>query len=183
MRPFGELTAYAAALETALSLCAPVLTTRRIPLLEADGRIVAADVVAPMDVPSTDRAAMDGFAVLAADFEGGGQVSLQPVGRVLAGELDATELASGHCWEVATGARLPRGADAVVPVEQTRAEDGLIVVTDKVTAGRHVSRRGEDLAEGAVVVEAGAPVTPSVAAALASIGVQEIDARRRPRVL
>lgn len=183
MRPFGELTAYTAALETALSLCAPILEIRRIPLLEAAGRIVATDVVAPMDLPSTDRAAMDGFAVIAADLEAGGEVSLRPCGRVLAGELDDTELASGHCWEVATGARLPRGADAVVPVEQTRTEGGLIVVTQKVAPEDHVSLRGEDLAEGDVVVGAGAPVTPSVAAALASIGVQEIDARRRPRVL
>jgi molybdopterin molybdotransferase len=183
MRPFGELTAYAAALETALSLCAPILKTRRVPLLEAAGRIVATEIVAPTDVPSTDRAAMDGFAIIAADLETHDEVRLRPCGRVLAGELDDTALAPGHCWEVATGARLPRGADAVVPVEQTRTVDGLIVVTQKVAPNDHVSRRGEDLAEGDVIVEAGAPVTPNIAAALASIGAQEIDARRRPRVL
>lgn len=183
MRPFGELTPYAAALETALGLCVPIVETRRVPLLEAAGRIVASDIAADKDVPSTDRAAMDGFAVIAADLEAGDDVALRPLGRVLAGELEATELVSGHCWEVATGARLPRGADAVVPVEQTRTEDGLIHVTRKVAAREHVSRRGEDLAVGDVVVEAGAPITPGVAAALASIGVQQIDVRRRPRVL
>ncbi len=183
MRPFGELTPYGAALDTALSLCAPILKTRRVPLLEAAGRIVATAIVAPMDVPSTDRAAMDGFAIIAADLEAHDEVALRPCGHVFAGELDDTELAPGHCWEVATGARLPHGADAVVPVEQTRIEDGLIVVTQKVASNDHVSRRGEDLAEGDVIVDVGAPITPSVAAALASIGMQEIDARRRPRVL
>lgn len=183
MRPFGDLTPYAAALETALGLCAPILEARRVPLLGAAGRLVATDIVAPSDVPSEDRAAMDGYAVIAADLEANDEVALRSCGRVLAGELHDTELASGYCWEVATGARLPRGADAVVPVEQTRVEDDLIVVAEKLRPGNHVSRRGEDLTEGDVIVEADTPITPSVAAALASIGVEEIDARRRPRVL
>jgi len=183
MKPFGALTPYHDALAIALELCPPIAETERLPLLQAGGRSVAADVVAAADVPASDRAAMDGYAVAAADLFGNDTVTLRPRGRVLAGELEDTAMQPGECWEVATGARLPRGADAVVPVEQTRAEGDAVVITAVLAAGDHVSRRGEDLQRGDVVLAAGAAVTPSAAAALASLGVAEIDVRRRPRVL
>ncbi len=184
MRPFGKLTPYAEAVRIALDLCEPIDESRRLPLLRAAGRFAAADIVAPVDVPSTDRAAMDGFAVIAADLDVDDErVVLQPSGRVLAGELEATALRPGQCCEGATGAQMPRGADAVVPIEQTETADGAIVIVAKVRSGEHVSQRGEDLARGDVVVPAGAPITPSTAAALASIGAAEIDVRRPPRVL
>lgn len=183
MRPFGELTRYDAALQAALGLCHAVTGSEDLPLLQAVGRPAAADVAAPADVPASDRSAMDGFAVIAADLAGTGETTLRSRGRVLAGELDDTALERGECWEVATGARLPRGADAVVPVELTRSEQDAVVVTQAVRTGDHVSRRGEDLRRGDVVVAAGACITPSAVAALASIGVQRIAVRRRPAVL
>ena len=106
MRPFGELTAYAVALDTALRLCVPILETRRIPLVEAAGRIVGTDVVAPIDVPSTDRAAMDGFAVIAADLEGGGEVSLRPGSITIIATTSRAEPTPSYRWS----RRVPRMA-------------------------------------------------------------------------
>jgi len=183
MRPFGDLTPYEEALQVALALCEPILEQERLPLADCLGRVAATDIASEVDVPSCDRAAMDGFAVIAADLAGGGEVALQQSGRVLAGDLADAELLPGQCHEVATGARLPRGADAVVPVEQTRSAADTIIVLEAVGAGSHVSRRGEDLRRGEVVVAGGAQITAPAAAALASIGCGAIDVRRAPRVL
>ncbi len=187
MRPFGKLASYATALETALGLCRPVREAESLPLAAAAGRVVNADVRACADVPATDRAAMDGYAVRAADLanleDTDQPVELEVVGRVLAGNLEKTTLQAGQCWEVATGAQLPRGADAVVPVEQTTSEGDRVIILQAVTSGLHVSRRGEDLREGDVIVAAGDVLMPSVAAALASIGLSAVDVRRRPEVL
>jgi molybdopterin molybdotransferase len=183
MRPFGDLTPYDEALQVALGLCEPISAHERLPLADCRGRVAAADVASDVDVPSSDRAAMDGFAVIASDLAGGGEVALQQAGRVLAGDLADTELCPGQCLEVATGARLPHGADAVVPVEHTRVAADTVVVLEGVAAGNHVSRRGEDLRRGEVVVAAGARISAPAAAALASIGCDAIDVRRAPRVL
>lgn len=187
MRPFGKLAPYAAALDTALGLCRPVREAESLPLGAAAGRVVHDDVRASADVPATDRAAMDGYAVLAADLadleDSDSPVELEVVGRVLAGNLDETALHNGQCWEVATGAQLPRGADAVVPVEQTTSEGGRVVILQAVASGVHVSERGEDLRQGDVIVAAGDVLMPSAAAALASIGMSAVDVRRRPEVL
>lgn len=187
MRPFGKLTPYAEALETALGLCRPVGEAESVPLAAAAGRVVHADVRASADVPSTDRAAMDGYAVMSADFAGRENTDpppeLEAVGRVLAGNLEETVLQSGQCWEVATGAQLPRGADAVVPVEQTTSEGGRVVILKAVAGGANVSPRGEDLRAGDVIVAAGDVLMPSAAGALASVGMSVVDVRRRPEVL
>ena len=187
MRPFGKLAPYAAALETALGLCRPVRKAESLPLAAAAGRVVHADVRACADVPATDRAAMDGYAVRAADLanleDTGRPVELGVVGRVLAGNLKKTTLQAGQCWEVATGAQLPHGADAVVPVEHTTSEGEQVVILQAATSGAHVSRRGEDLREGDVIVAAGDVLMPAAAAALASIGLSAVDVRRRPEVL
>lgn len=182
MRPFGDLTPYAEALQAALDLCETIAESRSVPLGEARGRQVFADIVAPTDVPAADRAAMDGFAVRGEDLAGD-TLRLRSRGRSLAGELEETELGAGESREVATGARMPRGADTVVPVEKTRADGDHVVIVEAVAPGAHVSPRGEDLGQGDVVVAAGAFITPAAAAALASIGVTAVEVRRRPRVL
>ena len=183
MRPFGELTRYEVALETALGLCRPIMQVESVPLRDAVGRVVGADVRASADVPGTDRAAMDGYAVMSGNLEGEAPVELEAVGRVLAGNLAETTLQDGQCWEVATGARLPRGADAVVPVEQTTSRQDRVVVLEAVGPGDHVSERGEDLRQGDIIVGAGEVLMPSSASALASIGLADADMRRRPEVL
>jgi molybdopterin molybdotransferase len=184
MRPFGKLTSYKVALDTALNLCEPVVEAEAVLVAECDGRIIHSDACAPVEVPATDRAAMDGYAVIGEDLHGAGEpVELEVLGRVLAGNLNPTELQTGQCWEVATGAQLPLGADTVVPVEQTTCTGSRLMVLKSVEHGAHVSMRGEDLRKGDVIVAAGGLLTPSAAGALASIGVVNIDVRRRPQVL
>lgn len=184
MRPFGKLTSYKVALDTALNLCEPVVEAEAVLVAECDGRIIHSDACAPVEVPATDRAAMDGYAVIGEDLHGAGEpVELEVLGCVLAGNLNPTELQTGQCWEVATGAQLPLGADTVVPVEQTTCTGSRLMVLKSVEHGAHVSMRGEDLRKGDVIVAAGGLLTPSAAGALASIGVVNIDVRRRPQVL
>jgi len=186
MRPFGDLTRFEEARRVALELCVPVVGAERITLGQAHGRVLASAVESPFDVPGSDRAAMDGFAVIASDVGNADPAApalLDPVGRILAGQVGDGTLLPGQCIEIATGAQLPPGADAVVPVEMTEERDGRIAVMEPAGAGSHIARRGEDLAVGDVVGPADRTVTPAIAAALASVGIESVEVRRRPRVL
>ncbi len=186
MRPFADLTSFSAALDVALGLAVPIEDHRPLPLTQAAGRVLARPVVAPVDVPGADRAAMDGYAVRSADVSGAGPESavlLRCVSRLLAGRQPDTPVGEGECVEIATGAPLPSGADAVVPVEETLEQDRAVAVLRGGEPGTHVSRRGEDLREGDRLAEADDILTPSRVAALASIGVESVQVWRRPRVL
>ena len=187
MRLLGELTAYGSAIDTALKLCEPIIETEDIPVAGSTGRVIANAVTAPVDVPVTDRAAMDGYAVIAGDLSNSTEddcsVQLEVLGRVLAGDLSTPVVQSGQCLEVATGSQLPVGADAVLPVEQTTCDGNQLTVLAPVNHGDHVSVRGEDLREGDLIVDKDSLGSPSVAAALASIGASLITVRRKPRVL
>lgn len=187
MRLFGELTGYGSAIDIALNLCGPITETEDIPVAESAGRVIAKALTAPVDVPITDRAAMDGYAVIADDLPGSIKddclVQLEVLGRVLAGDLSTPVVQSGQCLEVATGSQLPVGADAVLPVEQTTCDGTQLTVLTSVNQGDHVSVRGEDLREGDLIVDKDTVGSPSAAAALASIGVSSITVRRKPRVL
>ncbi len=186
MKPFGELVSFDDARRTALSLAERPAVTDRVHVTEAVGRVTVDSIRSPVDVPSTDRAAMDGYAVIAADLvgaTGGAPVRLRAAGRILAGDLGDAALQAGNCIEVATGAQLPRGSDAVVPVEHTREDGDGVVVDVPSNVGEHVSRRGEDLHRGDPVIAAGQLVSPATSGVLASIGVSEIDVVKAPRVL
>ncbi len=122
MRPITSTIAFAEALRTVVDAARPIERTETLLLLEADGRVVARDVVATADVPPFDRAAMDGYAVIAAQTTGASATSprtLRCVARVFSGHMPPRGLASGECMEIATGAPMPAGADAVVMVEET----------------------------------------------------------------
>lgn len=177
MRPFTSTLPFADALARALSVAAPVTRTEHVTLTEADGRVVAHDVMSPLDVPGFDRSAMDGYAVgsLAGPFTN--------VGRVFTGEVLDQAVGPGECVETATGAPLPTGAVTVVPVEHTRTDtDGRIVVDGAIAAGQHIGRRAADLALGARVVALGQVLTPSRLGALAATGHRTVEVFARPSV-
>ena len=135
MRPFGDLIPFHQALQVAFDLAAQVEGTEALSPDLAVGRVVAAPVLAPVDVPPSDRAAMDGYAARVADLSNAGpegRVGLHCTGRVLAGEMPAVAVVEGTCVEIATGAPLPDGADAVIPVEATRCREDLIEFSDRV---------------------------------------------------
>ncbi len=186
MKPFGELASFDEARRIALSLAAPPAVTERVHVTEATGRVTADSISSPVDVPSTDRAAMDGYAVIAADVAaaaGDAPVRLRTAGRLLAGDLGEVALQPGNCIEVATGAQLPRGSDAVVPVEHTREDGDAVLIGVPRRVGDHVSRCGEDLRSGDPIVAAGQVVSPGTAGVLASVGVSEVSVLTAPRVL
>lgn len=182
MRPFGDLTPWERALEVASELAPPLRRTVRLPLLEAAGRILAADAVSTIDVPSDDRCAMDGFAVRAR--EAGMDQPLRVARRVSAGDpAESVEIPEGCCVEIATGTALPAGMDTVVPVERARRDGDLVRFDGEVTEGDHVSRRGEDLAGGRPIGHAGDVLTPALLSACVAGGITEVELRARPRVL
>ncbi|TMR20902.1 molybdopterin molybdotransferase MoeA, partial [Nonomuraea turkmeniaca] len=154
--------------------CAGPLSPLWVPLSEALGCRLAAPLTALVAVPGVDVAAMDGYAVA-------GDGPWRVVGRVLAGgAFHEGVLEAGEAVEGATGAPVPVGAESVLPYEQAVA--GAVWVDGRAEAGRHIRRRGEDITEGAVVLGAGAVVTPVALGLAAALGHDELLVRPRPRV-
>jgi molybdopterin molybdotransferase len=170
------------AIATVLAGCAP-LPPETVPVPDALGRVLAADVVADEAVPPFPNTAMDGYAVRAADVAGA-PVRLPVVAEVAAGHPAPRPLAAGEAMRIFTGAPLPEGADAVVMVERTRRLDGgsAVEVEVPVEVGNHVREAGEDLRPGESVFAPRDEVTPARLGVLASLGVAEVRAHRRPRV-
>ena len=185
MRPITSTLAFADALRTVIDAARPIERTESLPLLDADGRVVARDVRASGDVPPFDRAAMDGYAVIAGETTGASASaprSLRCVDRVFSGHLPARGLAAGECMEIATGAPMPAGADAVVMVEETARDGDAVHFLSGVTPRQNVGRRAADLAAGDTVVSAGQVLTPSRIGALAATGVTRVEVFARPTV-
>jgi molybdenum cofactor synthesis domain-containing protein len=163
----------------------PIARVERVRLDEADGRVVACDVAASRDVPPFDRAAMDGYAVRAEDTFGAGRHDprvLRPVEKILTGQMPSRPVGPAECAEIATGAPMPDGADAVVMVEETeRGPDGVRVFTP-VYPRQNVGRRGADIRAGQPIARRGDLVNPSRIGALAANGVAGVEVFARPRV-
>jgi len=161
------------------------LPAERVPLLEALGRVLAHGVLAGIDIPHFTRAAMDGYAVIAADTFGAseGQPAYLTVrGSVPMGRAPEGRVGPGEAWRIATGGMLPFGADAVVMWEHTREGDGLLEVLRAVAPGEHVVTIGEDVREGELVLAAGRVLRPADVGLLAGLGHAEVGVVRRPRV-
>jgi molybdopterin molybdotransferase len=163
------------------------LPTERMPLAAARGRVLAADVVAPMPLPPFDNSAMDGFALRAngGAIAAGGEFAVE--GEQAAG--DGARMARGEACEIMTGARLPDGFDSVVPVEEVEVLERdaanrprRIRAGREVASGQHVRRAGEDLAVGALALQAGGVLDPFACMLLDALGIDEVAVRRRPRV-
>jgi molybdopterin molybdotransferase len=170
--------------EIVLARAAP-LPAEQVGLGEALGRILAEDVHSDEPVPGFDNSAMDGFAVRAADTEGAtpsAPSELRIAGESSAGNPAAAPLGPGEAFRISTGAMIPAGADAVVPVEYARAANGGLLVEGAVAAGHHVRRAGEDIAAGETVLERGAELGPAELGVLASLGRSSPRCGRRPRV-
>ncbi len=161
------------------------LTGEVVAVPEAGGRVLAEDVRADVAVPGFDRAAMDGYAVRAEESFGAGPynpLELRIVGESLPGRPFNGQVSSGQAVRIMTGAPVPEGADAVLPVELAREEAGVLVISESVSPGRHVGRRGEDVEPGKTVLTAGRVLRPQDLGLLASLGVASVGVIRRPRV-
>jgi molybdopterin molybdotransferase len=157
-----------------------------VDLLDAVGQTLASDVVAPWALPSFDNSSMDGYAVVASDLVGASvesPVSLSVAGDIAAGDSGDLVVAPGRTVRIMTGAPLPVGADAVVPVERTDGGTDLVSITSAVDAGSYIRRAGDDVAAGAVVAAAGDVVTVRSVPVLASVGRASVHVVRRPHVV
>ncbi len=154
------------------------LAAEPVPIAEAAGRVAADDVRARVDLPPFAGSAMDGFAVRAADLPG----TLQVVGESAAGRPYGARVEPGRAVAISTGAVVPEGADAVVPIEHVVKMANSVQVSLEAVPGAHIRPRGGDIAAGEVAVPAGTRLTPARLAAAAASGIAELPCRRRPRV-
>ncbi len=169
-----------------LSVWRPSLEVEEVDVLDAFGRVVAEDVYARIDVPPFDRATMDGYAVVSYDVEDASEerpVKLKVIGYVGAGDEPKVEVVPGTCVEVATGAPIPRGADAVVPVEYCRRVGDYIYVFKGVAPGDNIQWAGTDIMAGEVIARRGEVLTPGTLGVLSAAGVRRVRVFRRPRAI
>ncbi len=157
----------------------PRLSSEQTPLLDAIGRILTRDIVAPADHPPFPASTMDGFAVLAADPSPWRETAAHQPPRSM---ID-TKLHDGQAIRIMTGAPIPAGADAVVPIESTSpAEDHVVVHLENIQPGTNVRPVGSDLHEGEVIIPCGTRLEPPHIGLIASLGIAGIDVARKPRV-
>lgn len=180
----GELRPVADHLDRVLSLVAP-LPAREVPVADALGLVLAADAVAAIDLPGFDNSAMDGYAVRAGDLARASQaapVEFDVDGDIAAGDTARHVLAPGRTMRIMTGAPMPEGADAVVPVELSDGGTTRAALSLAPEIGRHVRHRGEDVRAGDVVVPAGARLAPGHLALIAAANLPVVQTHPRPRV-
>ena len=161
------------------------LEPESVDLVDANHRWLSCNVVSRIDVPSFDRAAMDGYAVRADETTGCSDyspVTLKVSGESMPGAPFESRVGPGQAVRVMTGAPLPAGSDAVVPAEFATQTDDHVELTTTVGPGRHVGRRAEDVATGAKLFDAGHRLRPQDVGLLASVGLDRVDVVRRPRV-
>jgi molybdopterin molybdotransferase len=156
------------------------------PVAEALGLPLCEDVTSTVDLPGFDNSAMDGYAVRADDLAGASEdapVSLPVVGESAAGQTKAYALAAGTALRIMTGAPMPSGADAVVPVEWTNRGVAEVQVRQTPEPGQHVRWAGEDIRVGDHLLDEGTLIGPRQIGLLAAVGRSQVQARPRPRVV
>jgi putative molybdopterin biosynthesis protein len=157
-----------------------------VALADALGRILAVDILSPIDVPGFDRSNVDGFAVRAADTFGAEEGSPIPLrlsaARILTGTHPCNELEPKTAVRIVTGGMIPRGADAVVMVEHTNVDVRSVAVSRAVTPASNISFAGSDIARGEVVVRAGTILSARETGTIAALGITEVTVQRKPRV-
>jgi molybdopterin molybdotransferase len=158
------------------------LPEETVPVAAAHGRVLARDVAAAVALPGFDNSAMDGYAARWAELERT-PVTLPVADDIPAGRTDVVPLAPGTVQRIMTGAPLPAGADVVVPVELTDGGTDVVEIRDSPTAGTHLRAAGEDIAAGAVALQAGSPLGAAQLGLAAAVGITTLPVRRRPRVL
>jgi molybdopterin molybdotransferase len=161
------------------------LESEIVALDNATGRVLASDVVAPLEVPGFDRAAMDGFALRGTETSGASEynpLAFRVLGQALPGQPFAGRGEPDAAVRIMTGAPMPEGADAVVPAEYATEREGGIVITRPIAPGQYVGHRGEDIAQGSVALGAGRRLRPQDVGLIASLGLPTVSVVRQPRV-
>ncbi|HEV2722673.1 MAG TPA: gephyrin-like molybdotransferase Glp [Thermoanaerobaculia bacterium] len=159
----------------------PVLGVEEVALVDALGRVLREDILAPADVPQRDNSAMDGYAVRAEDVATA-PVSLRVIEDLPAGTVATKRVDAGMAIRIMTGALLPEGADAVVQVELTDAGSDVVRIDESVPRGANVRSRGEDMHAGDVVLRDGTPIRAGELGVLASVQQRVVRVGRRPEI-
>jgi molybdopterin molybdotransferase len=160
----------------------PVSGTEKVPVRTALGRVLAKDIVSPIDVPSHDNSAMDGYAVRSDDLKAPEPVTLIEIGTAYAGKEFKGEVKPGECVRVMTGAVMPRNTDAVVIQEAVTSEGRRVTVPPGQERGQNRRLAGEDLAKGKPALRAGRLLRPADLGLLASLGIGTVSVRRKLKV-
>ncbi|MFI0410064.1 gephyrin-like molybdotransferase Glp [Actinomadura sp. 3N508] len=163
-----------------------VLPPLDLALLEAQGTVLAEAVSAPVPLPPFDNSAMDGYAVVAADVAAATEadpVTLPVIGDIVAGDTGVSALRPGLTARIMTGAPLPAGADAVIPVEWTDGGNATVRISRAAPSGHYIRRAGEDVPAGQVVVDAGSRLGAPQLGMIAAVGRSRVTVRPRPRVV
>ncbi len=185
MKPFGQLLDFDTALSMILDTVKPVTATELVELDHLLGRVLANDISATMSIPPFARAAMDGYAVIAEDTFGAGRRNpkiMAVTGHVFAGDAPTATLGKGEVFQIATGAPMPKGADAVVMVEETERDDDNVNIFKAVYPGANIGQAGEDIKEGDVVLRGGTALDAGKIGVLASQGLTDSLVYTKPSV-
>ena len=160
----------------------PLTATERVHVRAALGRVLAADVISPLDVPAHDNSAMDGYAVRHADLKADGEVTLTTVGTAFAGAPYAGTLDAGEAVRIMTGGVVPAGADTIVMQEHVKASDKRVTIGGGHRKGQNLRHAGEDLKTGEPALKRGRRLRSADVGLIASLGIPEIDVNRKLRV-
>lgn len=185
MKPFRLLISRVEAMDIISKSITPIERVESILLEDSYGRIIAEDVIATFHVPPFDRSAMDGYALKAQDTYGASNFSpkkLKLIGVEQAGECFEGEIGSGECVQVATGSPMPRGADAVIMVEDTKKVEDYVETYHPVYPGANVSFKGEDIRKGDIAVRKGEQLSPGRIGAIAALGIGSVKVYAKPIV-
>lgn len=161
---------------------APVAETERVGLGEGRGRVLAADIVAPANLPPFDNSAVDGYAVRHADLNAEADTRLEVSGRLMAGRVADVAVKAGEAIRIFTGAPMPAGADTVFMQEDVTVEGNIVTVPKGLKLGANRRLAGEDVPKGDVVLSAGTVLEPQHVALAAALGITSFDVRRRLKV-
>ncbi|WP_445374303.1 molybdopterin molybdotransferase MoeA [Photorhabdus tasmaniensis] len=176
----SELISLEQALEKLLTQVAPLTDTETVNLTQSSGRITAADIISPINVPPFANSAMDGYAVRYADLHG--NIPLPLAGKALAGAPFQGEWPATTCIRMMTGAPVPADADTVIMQEHTEVTDDGVVFSQPTKRGQNIRLAGEDIAKGAVVLPAGSKLSTAQLPLIASLGIAEIEVVRKLNV-
>jgi molybdopterin molybdotransferase len=162
---------------------APLRSTEQVALRAALGRVLAADIVSPINVPAHDNSAMDGYALRGEDLSGEADLRLRVIDTVYAGRTSNAVPGPGECVRIMTGGVMPAGCDSVVPQEFVKEADGVMIMAPgTIRPGDNRRLKGEDLKAGSAALRKGKVIRPADLGLLASLGVAEVPVQRRLRV-
>jgi molybdopterin molybdotransferase len=178
----GDVIPVDIASSKAVAIARPLRETERLPLLQAQGRILARQVLASMDLPPFDSAAMDGYAIAREALDGEGPWTLPVRGRVAAGEVSLDAWDAAGAIRIFTGAPVPPGFDAVVMQERCERRGERIIIRERPRESQHIRRKGEDVRAGTPVLAEGTHLAPQRLALLAGQGVADVEVVRKVRV-